>query len=198
MNSSSIVHLADGLIIRPIQSRDNEELVQLISNVWTEYSSSSYFEDTTELRKKRLDQLYAVPAGQPMDRGYWVVFDEKRERVLGGCGFAPLVGSNPNDTTCEMQKLYFHPDLRGRGFGRQLVSWVIEQATHAGYTEIYLETNSKMVNAIRLYERFGFQREDVRKGTTGHWDCDVFMSRPLTSAPAPAISQTKPQLALVR
>jgi putative acetyltransferase len=196
MSVSAAIPLKGGLIIRPIQASDNQQLAQLISQVWAEFDdATTYFDDPEAaagskahrqnglaelpLEMQPLNQLYQVPDGQPVDRGYWVIADET-QRILGGGGFAALIGPHPDAGICELQKLYFHPDVRGQGLGRYLMTLILEQATQAGYREMYLESILEMAGAICLYEKFGFQWLTERKGSTGHWRCTVFMSRPLT------------------
>jgi putative acetyltransferase len=201
MSTQFVIPLADGLVIRPIEARDNQQLAQLITSVWAEFdNSTTYFdhpevvagiapnkltgpnkltdEDYDDPKLKTLYQLYQIPEGQPMNRAYWVIADESNQRVLGGGGFDALPGPHPDAGICELQKLYFHTDLRGRGVGSQLMALILEHATLAGYKEMYLESILEMTGAIRLYNKFGFQSVP-RQGSTGHWRCTVFMGRPL-------------------
>jgi ribosomal protein S18 acetylase RimI-like enzyme len=58
---------------------------------------------------------------------------------------------------CEMKRLFVRPGTRGLGVGRALVVRVVEEARAAGYAEMVLDTLPTMVDAQRLYERFGFR-----------------------------------------
>jgi putative acetyltransferase len=192
---SSEAYRTESLLIRPIEPRDNPQLTQLISAVWGEFDSRTvYFDDPSipagialpeessqqsddsllNPEAMSLSQRYQNPAGQPVDRGYWVIEDLTSQRLLGGGGFAALIG--PEADVCELQKLYLLPELRGLGMGSRLLSMILTQAAQAGYHEIYLESIPEMAGAVNLYEKFGF-RHCPRKGTTGHWRCEIFMSR---------------------
>jgi len=46
---------------------------------------------------------------------------------------------------------------QGAGIGRRLLLKTIAEARVAGATRLYLETNRKLVAAIRLYESVGFR-----------------------------------------
>ncbi|MCA9808252.1 MAG: GNAT family N-acetyltransferase, partial [Cyanobacteria bacterium HKST-UBA06] len=44
----------------------------------------------------------------------------------------------------------------GRGVGELLVKAALDQAKADGYTEIYLEMNSRFLRSVQLYRKFGF------------------------------------------
>ena len=58
----------------------------------------------------------------------------------------------------EAKRLYVHPAFRGRGLGRALLQWVMDEARAAGYSEIAGDTMPAMRDALALYDRMGFQR----------------------------------------
>ena len=60
------------------------------------------------------------------------------------------------DARYELAKMAVSPSHQGRGIGELLGRAVIEWAREAGARSIFLETNSSLANAIRLYERLGF------------------------------------------
>jgi putative acetyltransferase len=58
---------------------------------------------------------------------------------------------------CELRKMYLAKEHRGGGRGRALLEHAIARARALGFRRIELETNSRLVEAIRLYTRYGFQ-----------------------------------------
>ena len=52
-----------------------------------------------------------------------------------------------------------HPSVRGKGIARRLLEESIDYAKQLGARSLYLHTTDKMSDAIRLYERLGFQRD---------------------------------------
>lgn len=99
---------------------------------------------------------------------YFVV--EQDGRVLGGGGIGPLAGGDTD--TCELRKMYFLPELRGRGFGERVIRQCLDAARERGYRRCYLETRAGMEAAQKLYARIGFQRTSTALGATGHSACD--------------------------
>jgi putative acetyltransferase len=103
---------------------------------------------------------------------YFVVEDPAGGRVLGGGGVAPLDGGEPD--VCELRKMYFLPEARGRGVGAAMLDTCLDAARRLGYRRCYLETLTGMDAAQRLYARAGFRRIDGAMGATGHFGCDRY------------------------
>jgi putative acetyltransferase len=98
---------------------------------------------------------------------------------LGGIGYSRLKGTTPEEAICELQKLYFLPELRGKGLAKQMLALCIERAAELGFRQMYLESIPAMEAAINLYVKFGFRRLSGPMGNTGHTACPVHMLREL-------------------
>jgi GNAT superfamily N-acetyltransferase len=65
---------------------------------------------------------------------------------------------------------------QGRGIGRMLLEAVIAEAREMGASRLYLETNSKLPSARRLYEAVGFHHVPAgRRKPSLYSRADVFM-----------------------
>ncbi len=102
---------------------------------------------------------------------------EAEGQIVGGGGVAPLQGGDEN--TCELKKMYFLPQGRGKGLGQQVLSACLKAASELGFEYCYLETFNTMASAMKLYEKNGFTRIPGPLGSTGHFSCDIFYMRPL-------------------
>jgi len=71
-----------------------------------------------------------------------------------GCGGIQLVGAAYG----ELKRMYVRPQFRGRGFGKQMVTYLADYALAHGVTLLRLETGIYQQEAIGLYERLGFVR----------------------------------------
>jgi len=76
--------------------------------------------------------------------------------------------------TFELGKMAVDPAHQGRGLGEQLGKAVIDFCAEKGAALIYLETNSLLATAIRLYERLGFIHA-VRPAPSEYERADVYM-----------------------
>ena len=110
---------------------------------------------------------------------YYVI--AKGDEVLGGGGLAQL--EHADSSWCGRQKMSFLEEIRGLGFGKELIERAMMDAIEMGFEFMYLETLSNMNTAQALYERYGFSRLEGPVGNTGHFGCNVWMSRPLIPKP---------------
>jgi len=177
--SDQDVLMLEPYIIRPIAPEDNEQVAALVISSLEEFGCTGPGFASSDPELHDLYSAYQTPAGQKADRAYWVIVNEVTGRVYGGGGFSQLKGTQEDDAICELQKMYFDSALRGKGYGRMLLELCIQQATEAGYRTLYLETMPVMTQALKLYEKLGFQPLPTYLGDTGHRSCTVFMSRPL-------------------
>lgn len=164
------------LLIRPINPDDNPAVKRLIVDTLVEFGciGPGYASEDAEL-----DDMFS--AYRQTDGAFFVIEDTESMAVLGTGGFSRLKGTEPEDSICEFQKFYFRPALRGKGMGRQLISFVMRKAQAAGYREVYLETVPQMQAAIGLYRKMGFALLDSHRGATGHHErCPIRMARPLS------------------
>lgn len=153
------------ITLRPIGSADNPAMARIIREVMTSYGLVG---DGYSIMDPEVDQLYETYS-RPGAR-YWVL--ESDGQILGGGGFGPLAGGEPHQ--CEVKKMYFLQELRGRGWGGRLLETILVEAGKAGYTYAYIETVHQLVEANQLYRKYQFQPLDGPAGQTGHGACDVW------------------------
>ncbi|WP_414148040.1 GNAT family N-acetyltransferase [Erwinia sp. BNK-24-b] len=163
--------LPDNVRVRPIEPADNPFIANVIRDVSAEFGLTADKGFTVaDPNLDRLCELYRQP-----NSAYWVV--ELEGKIMGGGGVAPLQGSEAD--VCELQKMYFMPQLRGMGIAKALALQAMDYARERGFKRCYLETTASLTRAVRLYEHLGFQHIDGPMGNTGHVDCEVTMLRSL-------------------
>ncbi|MDV7105415.1 bifunctional helix-turn-helix transcriptional regulator/GNAT family N-acetyltransferase [Vibrio sp. TH_r3] len=152
--------------IRPIAPSDNEIIATIIREVSSEYGLSE--DKGFSVADPTLDSLYQVYEAEKSQ--YWVL--EKQGKIYGGAGIAPVAGESD---ICELQKMYFLPEARGKGLARTIAVTCFKQARKMGYSKMYLETTNALVEAVALYQSLGFEVIDEPIGNTGHTDCEIRM-----------------------
>ena len=157
-------------IIREIQPDDNEHLANVIREVILEMGAPK---TGTAYEDKATDQMFEN--FQKPRSFYYVV--EYKNKVIGGAGIAPL--HNSENDFCELQKMYFLPILRGKGFGSKLIKTCLKKAVLSGYKNCYLETMPYMKAATTLYKKNGFINLKKPLGDTGHYSCNIWMLKKL-------------------
>ena len=158
------------LQIRPVELQDNSKLAETIRTVLIELGVpkvGTAYADTS------LDFMYETYRAS--NESYFVITDG--DRIVGGAGIAPL--ANYEGNTCELQKMYLLAEVRGLGYGMQLIQTCLDFAFAAGFEDVYLETMPYMKNAQKLYAKAGFEYIDAPLGNTGHSACPIYMLRKL-------------------
>jgi putative acetyltransferase len=103
--------------------------------------------------------LADVPRSYQSVGGVFRVIEDDKGAVVGCGGLYPIDAG-----AVELRKMYFRPEIRGRGFGRRLLDDLVAEARRRRYARIELETASNLETAIALYQRAGF----VETGGTKH------------------------------
>ena len=158
------------MIIRKIQPKDNQKIEQIIKAALVEFglpTTGTAFEDA------ETQSMY--DAYQNEREVYYVL--EIEGEVLGGGGIKQLKGSD--ETICELQKMYFDPKARGKGYGQLFFDTCMQAAKDFNYTQCYLESASALKAAIHIYEKNGFKHLNSHIGDTGHFSCSVWMLKDL-------------------
>lgn len=78
-------------------------------------------------------------------------------------GYAGLAKSSASDQA-DVNTIAISPELRGRGYGRQLLQLLIDTAVDLGAREMFLEVRADNPVAQNLYRIMGFDHIDTRRG----------------------------------
>ena len=149
------------MLLREIKKEDNPKIAAVIREVFV---NEGYPKTGT-----------AFEAYQNPKSIYFVV--EENGKIIGGAGVIQL--DNSNENICELQKMYFLKEARGRGIGMQMIEKCLAKAKEFGYEKCYLETLPVMLNAQKLYTKVGFEYLSEPLGGTGHTSCPVWMIKNL-------------------
>lgn len=160
----------NNIVVREIQPHDNAQLEQVIKACFHEFKiplKGTAYEDA---------ETACMYQSYQNDNEVYFVIDENGE-VLGGGGVKPLKDFEGH--VCEIQKMYFSPKIRGKGYGKLLFGKCVEAAKDLGYKQCYLESAPQLKAAIHIYESFGFKHLEAALGNTGHFSCGVWMIKDL-------------------
>jgi putative acetyltransferase len=135
----------DEISIRAATNADCEKIQNLVFTVLREYNLEPEIGGTDA-------DLNDIEANYLKSGGWFEVLEDARGNLLGTVGLFPL-----DKETVELRKMYFHKNLRGRGFGKKTLERMIEKARELKCKKIYLETASILREAVALYEKYGFQ-----------------------------------------
>jgi GNAT superfamily N-acetyltransferase len=116
-----------------------------------------------ELNEAWIQQFFSIEAkdrevlGDPLEHilrpGGEIVMAILGGRAIGCCALLAMA-----DGSFEIGKMAISEENRGFGVGKKLLAHVVERAREIGAKRLYLETSTKLPNAIHLYEAQGFVR----------------------------------------
>ena len=158
------------MLIIPINESDNKHISVILREVLIEMDIpriGSAYEDP------EINNMYE--SYQSKRSIYFVV--EENNKILGGAGINQLKNGDIN--ICELQKMYFHKSIRGRGIGDKMIELCLNFAVKSNYKKCYIETMPNMVYAQKLYIKKGFKYIDNPLGNTGHKACPIWMLKNL-------------------
>src|SRR5690606_2344229 len=153
-------------IIRLIEKKDNPQIAKVIRNVLEDFNVPKVGTAYADISLDSMFENYQKPKSV-----YLVV--EENDKIIGGAGVAKL--DNFEGNVCELQKMYFLPEARGKGIGMQMMEFCLAKAREFGFEKIYLETMEYMTHAQKLYKQSGFEYIECAMGDTGHYSCPVHM-----------------------
>ena len=96
-------------------------------------------------------EVLGDPVTHILQRGGEITMAILEGRAIGCCALLAMGGGS-----FEIGKMAVAEESRGLGLGRKLLARVVERAREIGVQRLYLETSTKLPNAIHLYEAQGF------------------------------------------
>lgn len=135
-------------VLRPTVPADVPGIHALIGEIYAEYGFAM---DLAGTERPLVD-----PGPYFRERGgeFWVVDEDGAVRGTVGVWLHADAG--------ELKSLYVHHTLRRQGWGRALVTKVIEYTKAANRPRTILWSDTRFLDAHRLYERMAFHRRGLR------------------------------------
>ncbi len=150
--------------IRQATNRDTEAIVNVIRTSYDEYGwtwePTGYHADLYDIEAQ-----YWRPG-----HGFWVAESiDSEANVLGTVGllFFQAIPLGENSITdygsqiritgadCSLERLYVHPEARGKGMGSALLDHAMAVARSVGKRRMEIWSDKKLEAAHRLYRKFG-------------------------------------------
>lgn len=97
-------------------------------------------------------EMLGDPEGYVLAKGGHIFFAVVDGKPVGCCA---LIVMSPG--VFEVAKMAVDEAWQGRGIGRRMLAYTIGQGRALGATSLYLESSSRLANAIHLYESLGFR-----------------------------------------
>jgi putative acetyltransferase len=137
-------------MIRDARDDDSAQLIALIEAVYAEYPGCVLDVDGEAPHLRRPASAFAERGGR-----LWVA--ESAGAVVACGGFAD------RGEALELLGLYVAPSARRRGLAGRLAALVERAAVERGRARVELWTDTRFLDAHRLYERLGYVRGGTRE-----------------------------------
>jgi GNAT superfamily N-acetyltransferase len=144
---------------------------------------SEYAADFRRLNLDWIERLFKVEAAdlKVLDdperaivaRGGMVLFALDGDAVVGTVAMV-----RAGEGRYELAKMAVATAHQRRGIGELLGSAGVEWAAQQGGSTVFLQSNTRLADALRLYERLGFRRA-VDPNATEYARCDIYMELPI-------------------
>jgi ribosomal protein S18 acetylase RimI-like enzyme/DNA-binding MarR family transcriptional regulator len=130
-------------------------------------------------------RVLSDPETEIIARGGTILFAMLGDEVVGTCALMPEAdgadaegvdaeGVDVKDTF-ELTKMAVDEQRQGLGIGRALMEAAIDEFRRRDGRRLFLETNSKLTPAVRLYESMGFEHQPSIKPDSHYDRANVYM-----------------------
>lgn len=152
--------------IRSLTPKDDARAFRTLNEEWI----TRYF--TLEAKDR---ETLNDPVGSILLKGGHIFMAYAASEAVGCVALIPM-----RDGVYELSKMAVSPHLRGRGIGRRLLEHAIAHARSIGARSLFLGSNTRLKDAVHLYESVGFRH--VRPESLPpmpYTRADIFMEMPL-------------------
>ena len=133
--------------IREARDADAQGLIALVGDVFNEYPGCVLDVDNEMPQLLAINTAFATLGGR-----FWVA--ELVDRIVGCGGIAPA----HDPAGSELKHLYVASAARRMGLGTRFVQLVEREAAARGAAFVELWSDTRFLDAHRLYERLGYSR----------------------------------------
>lgn len=116
------------------------------------------------------DKVLSDPQRSILDDGGQIFLARLDGKIVGTCALIRAGGDS-----IELSKMAVTPECQGLGIARRLIERAFDAFEASGAKLLFLESNSKLAPAIRLYESSGFTHVARPAGDAHYQRADVYM-----------------------
>ncbi|MEM8520942.1 GNAT family N-acetyltransferase [Flavobacterium sp. PL12] len=117
------------------------------------------------------DQLVlSNPQGEIIDKGGFIFYARYNGEIIGTVSLLKI-----DDSTFELSKMAITSKIQGLGIGKKLIDHCLSFAKENKIEKLILYSNRKLLTALHLYRKFGF--EEIELETGNYERADIKMER---------------------
>ena len=117
------------------------------------------------------DQLVlSNPQGEIIDKGGFIFYARYNGEIIGTVSLLKI-----DEVTFELSKMAITSKIQGLGIGKKLIDHCLSFAKENKIEKLILYSNRKLLTALHLYRKFGF--EEIELETGNYERADIKMER---------------------
>ncbi|PKH68366.1 GNAT family N-acetyltransferase [Flavobacterium sp. ALD4] len=105
------------------------------------------------------ERVLSNPQEEIIDKGGMIFYAKYKDAIVGTVSLLKM-----NDTIFELSKMAVTDSVQGLGIGKKLMEHCIKAAEENHIEKIIIYSNRRLVPAISLYRKFGFEEIPVDEG----------------------------------
>jgi ribosomal protein S18 acetylase RimI-like enzyme len=105
------------------------------------------------------EQMLSDPQKEIIDKGGMIFYAKYNHKIVGTISLLKI-----DETTFELSKMAVTDGVQGLGIGQKLLEHCLKIAGQKGMKKLLLYSNRKLLPAIYLYIKFGFQEVPLEDG----------------------------------
>lgn len=149
--------MLDALLTRLAEDADGDGLIQPIGNTYAEYPGC-----VLDVEREEPDLLSIASAYARRGGAFWVTVDAQSRELVASVGWLPSAAPD-HRSWLELRKLYVARAYRRRGLASALVERVESAARERGAPGVELWSDTRFLDAHRLYARHGYSQGAQRE-----------------------------------
>lgn len=131
-------------------SQDLKDHIKILNIEWLQ----KYF------RVEEKDEIVlSNPQEEIIDKGGLIFYAKYNDEIIGTASLMKI-----EDTTFELSKMAVSDKAQGLGIGNKLLIHCLAVAKENGIKKVLLYSNRKLLPAIHLYRKFGFEESPLEDG----------------------------------
>jgi len=155
-------------IQQALTAQDYELIARLADTIWREHYTPIIGEGQVAYMLERFQSAGAIRQQAAAGMRYFLLWDQGQ--AVGYCAF------EKRGEELFLSKIYVLQSLRGRGFGRAAMQYVVDQAQLENCRRITLTVNKFNAGSIAAYLRMGFrQGPPVQQDIGGGYIMDDYL-----------------------
>lgn len=148
------------LTMKPVSDADIELLAATADEIWHEFFPGIITKGQIDYMVEKFQSAHAMRDQIADGYRYYLAYAD--DTLVG------YTGIHPEEELLFLSKLYLKKQFRGKGYGKQMIDFVIQQARDLGKSGVYLTVNRFNDNTIAVYHATGFETVRTQQADIGN------------------------------